>query len=268
MKKIIIISALILGIKVNAQIVGGFMPRNSANSFTVGNTKVNGTFSVSGAVTTPTVYGSSAAGGTLYLRGSSSSTPGLVSIGSSTASNFIVSGTTTLTGQTNQTSTLNIEGNTTWNTNQTNTLSTGNSGTVAVLSDAAFVIRFDPHTFNPADGGTYFFGGCSIMPTGNSNNGKITIPYNCTLVKWDYNAVNNGGNGTAESATISINGTTNYTLSSVINYTTAYTNFTSTAVSQNFNAGDIFNIKEVFPTFATNPLDVYQGLTLWFVRRQ
>lgn len=179
-----------------------------------------------------------------------------------------VSGTSTLTGAAKQTNTLNYEGNTTWNTNQTNTLTTGNSGTVAVLSDALFSISFEPNNFGPSDGSTVYFGNTQIEPKSNANNGKIILPYNCTLVKWDYNAVCNGANGSAESVTISINGTTNYTLSSVITLTTAYTNYTTTAISQNFNAGDVINIKEVFPTFVTNPLDVYQGLTLWFVRRQ
>lgn len=207
MKKVIILLTLVLGIKVNAQIVGGFVPLNSSK--------------------TPTMAG---------IR---------------------VTGTT------------NKIGNTTLITSNTTTLTSGaTSGTVAVLSDALFVIELQPNSFNPADGITYYFGNTSLDPKTNSNNGKIILPYNCTLVKWDYNAVSNGGSSTSETATISINGTTNYTLSTSITYTTAYNNYTTTAISQNFNANDVINIKEIFPTFVTNPTDVYQGLTLWFVRRQ
>jgi hypothetical protein len=223
-----------------------------------------------GSITSPTIYGSSAASGTLYLRGSSSATPGLVSIGSSTGSNFNVAGTTTLTGQTKQTNTLNLEGNTTWNTNQTNTLSTGNSGTVAVLSDAMFSLEFhsNPSASVPLDATTYYMGNNGVFWVPTSTNGVVTIPYNCTLVSWNFNNLVSGTFGTTETATVSIAGTTNYTLTSSVTLDGSIRNYTASGLSQNFSAGDVENIKIVTPTYATNPTNVYSGVTLWFVRRQ
>jgi hypothetical protein len=264
MKKVIILIALILGIKVNAQIVGGFVPLNSTKTPTMGGLKVTG------AITSPTIYGSSAASGTLYLRGSSSATPGLVSIGSSTGSNFNIAGTTTLTGAAKLTSTTNIVGNNTLLTPNTVTLTTGaTSGTVAVLSDALFSINFMSTATNLGDGVTYYFGNIPYLLTASQTSlGAVKVPYNCTLVGYSYGTLYTPG--TAENATLSINGTTNYTLSSTITFSTAGNSDTRyvTGLSQDFNSGDIMNGKLACPNYVTNPSFVHTGLTLLFVRRQ
>lgn len=137
-----------------------------------------------------------------------------------------------------------------------------------MLSDAVFPVQFISGSSNPADATTYYFGISGYQLTATATN-SITLPYNCTLVGWDLNAVVSGAAGSAESATLSINGTTNYTLSSSITYSTAYTNVNTTGLSQNFAANDKLNIKLTCPTWVTtNPTAIFQGLTLWFVRRQ
>lgn len=211
MKKVIILLALVLGIKVNAQIVGGFVPLNSTK--------------------TPTMAG---------IR---------------------VTGTT------------NKIGNTTLITSNTTTLTSGaTSGTVAVLSDALFSITLSFPSSNPADGATSYFGSSTYPLSGNATFGRVRLPYNCTLVGWDLNIGVFGTIGSTESTTtlsIRANNTTDYTLSTTLAYSvaTGYNPYSGNAVSIDFAANDYINAKHIFNTFATNPTNVYEGLTLWFVRR-
>lgn len=242
MKKLILFLFISLGIK--AQVV---VPKSTT---TFSNVRATGSMTVANKLR---VGSTTAPSATLDVTGTMS-----------------VSSTATITGAAKQTNTLNYEGNTTWNTNQTNTLTTGNTGTVAVLSDVAFPITFNTENFNPVDATTYYYGNALYANSTTASNGTITIPYNCTLVSWQYNSVTTGGAGTAESSTLAINGTTNYTLSTSITYSAAglYNGQSGSGLSQNFAANDVLNIKLVTPTWATNPTGMRSGLTLWFVRRQ
>lgn len=151
-----------------------------------------------------------------------------------------------------------------------NTVTAGNTGTLAVLSDAVFQITFNHSAISFADASTYYFGNVVFPPvTTPVSNGTISIPYNCTLVSWTYNSIVAGVVASSETSTLSIAGTTNYTLSSSITYTAAngYNSITATGLSQNFNANDNINIKEITGTWGTNPTSLSGGLTLWFVRR-
>jgi hypothetical protein len=149
-------------------------------------------------------------------------------------------------------------------------LTGGNTGTVAVLTDALFSVDFFHTGASPADASTYYFGSTPFGVSVNTLSGQTFLPYNCTLVGWSLFAVLGGGAGSSETSTLSINGTTNYTLTSTQTYSAAglYQTNTVTAISQNFNAGDVLNIKWVTPTWATNPLTIYQSIKLWFVRRK
>lgn len=241
MKKLIYLLLLISG-GISAQIV---QPRSTT---TFSNVRATGSMTVANKLRVGSTVAPSA---TLDVTGTMS-----------------VSGTSTLTGAAKQTNTLNYEGNTTWNTNQTNTLTTGNTGTVAVLSDAVFSIDFGHTSSNPADATTYYFGNIhSFVLSGNSALGNIRLPYNCTLIGWDYN--NTVTAGSSETATLSIAGSTNYTLSTSISFTASPNYVSGNSLSQNFNAGDIINAKLVCPTWVTtNPTALFSSLTLWFVRRQ
>lgn len=191
--------------------------------------------------------------------------------GSTNTSSLNVSGPETVTGTFSVGSTATITGalkaSSTMSLGSAN-LTGGNTGTVAVLSDAVFCVNFSSTNSNPADGTTYYIGNASAYLVTNSAFGTIRIPYNCTLVSWEMNWI--GSPGSNETATLSVSGTTNYTLNSSVTYTNASAigTYSASGLSQNFNAGDVENIKMVCPTWATtNPTALYQGFTLWFVRR-
>lgn len=179
-----------------------------------------------------------------------------------------VSSTATITGAAKQTNTLNYEGNTTWNTNQTNTLTTGNSGTIAVLSDAVFAVQLNATTSPIADGATNYFGNIGSPLSSVATMGTIRLPYNCTLVAWQLNSTATATAST-ESTTLSIraNDATDTQLSTAITFSATQNVQESNGLSISFTAGDKINAKCLFPTFATNPT-AYIGLTLFFVRRQ
>jgi hypothetical protein len=146
-------------------------------------------------------------------------------------------------------------------------LTGGNTGTVAVLSDAVFNVNYSCYgTGTPADGATYYIGN-SPAALVSSSWGNYTLPYNCTLVAWQLNWY--GTPGSAENSTIIINGTTNYTLTSAAIFSAAATvgTYSSSGLSQSFSANDVENIKWICPTWATNPVGLFLGVTLWFVRR-
>jgi len=181
-----------------------------------------------------------------------------------------VTGATTLTGAAKQTNTLNYEGNTTWNSNATATLTTGNTGTVAVLSDAVFGMKATSGVFNPADATTYYV---FSLPQQSQTEGlfKYYVPYNCTLVGYSAN-VYSGGLSSTESATLDIitqgvsSSTTNITNSLVQN--TSVNTYTSNALSVNLNTGTYIELRYTCPTWATNPTSAIIDIQFWFVRRQ
>ena len=162
-------------------------------------------------------------------------------VGSTTAP----SATLDVTGNFSVSATTNYLGNTTWNTNQTNTLTTGNTGTVAVLSDAVFPVNLSLGNFNPADGSSYYLGNNPIsgFSFAGAATGTIILPYNCTLISWQFYSVTGGTMGSGESYTLQIAGTTTVNLSSTITNTTTYVGFSGTGLSSNFTANDVLNVK-------------------------
>lgn len=185
--------------------------------------------------------------------------------------NLRVTGSETITGQAKLSNTLNIIGNTTINSNQTNTLTTGNTGTVAVLSDAVFPIRYTMYALNPSDGSSYYVS--DLLVNSNSQGTfKMYVPFNCTLVGYTGNFSINGTLGTSESTTLNIisSGVTSSTtnITNTFNMSTAVASFTASGLSVNMNTGTYVEIQMICPTWVTNPTSVYSGFTLWFVRRQ
>lgn len=152
----------------------------------------------------------------------------------------------------------------------TSTLTGGNSGTIAVLSDAVFAITFNPINFNIADAGTYYFGSLNYPPqTFAATMGTVALPYNCKLVAWTFDYYLGGTTGTSETSTLYVrkNNTTDYTLSNAITFSSATaTGFSGTGLTESYAAGDRINAKLLAGTFVTNPTQAYFGLTLFFVR--
>lgn len=224
---------------------------------------VTGTMSVS---STATISGQTVHGAPVRIGSTSAPSATLDVTGT-----MSVSSTATITGAAKLTNTLNYVGNTTLNSNATATLTTGNTGTVAVLSDAVFPVYMGSASSTANASTTYYFGNTMFLLTsGSAVVGNQRLPYNCTLVGWDANFTVNGTPSSAGSATLSINGTTNYTMSTAITCSVVggINQFTANGLSQNFNAGDLVNIKLVTPAWATAPTQMYSGVTLWFVRRQ
>lgn len=181
--------------------------------------------------------------------------------------NLRVTGSETITGQAKLSNTLNIIGNTTINSNQTNTLTTGNTGTVAVLSDAVFAVNCMAVATTPADATTYYFGNTPGTWSTLQGNGKVYMPYNATFVGWSFNGLPNGSYGSAENATLSIGIDNSYTvLNSSITFS-ANTTYSATA-NTNINAGSYYEARLQCPTWVTNPPNTSIGITFWFVRRQ
>lgn len=178
-----------------------------------------------------------------------------------------VSGTSTLTGAAKQTNTLNYEGNTTWNTNQTNTLTTGNTGTVAVLSDAVFTTKHLGSSYNPADATTYYIGTVSY-PISTNRTGGIYIPYNATIVGFTSTHIN-GVTGSSETFTLQCwqNNTTATNLSTALTSSATVNTFSNSA-SISVSAGDYIETRIITPTWVTNPTGQYFEVTLFYVRRQ
>lgn len=205
MKKIILILALALGVEVNAQIVGGFIPLNSSKSATIGSVRTN-----SLVVTAPTIS-------------------------------------------------VNNK-----------TLTAGNTGTVAVLSDVVFCTQSSTKPYDPSDGLTIYFANSGYLGlTTNATNNRIYVPKNCTLIGYDITGYIDGSSGTAETSTISIriDNTTDVTLNSSITYSTTYQQWHSMALSTDINSGSYFNLKWATPTWVTNPTSVVNSVVLWFKLR-
>lgn len=151
-----------------------------------------------------------------------------------------------------------------------NTLTAGNTGTVAVLSDAVFCTQSSIKPYDPGDGLTIYFANSGYLGlTTNATNNRIYVPKNCTLIGYDITGYIDGSSGTAETSTISIriDNTTDVTLNSSITYSTTYQQWHSMALSTDINSGSYFNLKWVTPTWVTNPTSVVNSVVLWFKLR-
>lgn len=215
MKRLLSIFALFVALGVNGQVVGGYIPKNSTQTATMGGLRVNGAITATGTIKT----------GSSTIQGGTSS------------------------------ATLQMP---------------ASSGTLANLSDAVFCVQLNSGVSSPADGTTYYIGSSGYQWYTVSSSGTITLPYNCTLVSWNANFVDNGIVGSSESATLSVAGTTTVQLSTAITFSAGdgVNNFSGTGLSTNFSANDRLNCKIITPTWATNPTLIFTGITLWFVRRQ
>ena len=171
------------------------------------------------------------------------------------------------TGQTSITGNLSV-GNTA-------TLTGGNSGTIAVLSDVLGSMYFQ-HTGTSTlnDGASVYFGNIPISLAGSATTATVLIPYNCTIIGYTFNNYTAGTLGSAENCTLSVQQNdaigiaTDFLLSNVVRYDATENGYSSSALSYDLDAGDYINIKLQTPTFATNPVNVYGGLTLMYVRRK
>lgn len=187
--------------------------------------------------------------------------------GNSTFSNVIARGTLSV-GST-ATVTGALKASSTFSLGSAN-LTGGNTGTVAVLSDAVFALNLGGGLVStPADGSTYYYGNISGVFT-QQGFGKIYIPYNITLVGWTYNAWVTSVASSSESSTLSINidnSATNLSTSITFSAASGVNTYSNSGLSINVNSGSYIEAKLINPTWSTNPQGVNSAITFWFVRR-
>lgn len=120
------------------------------------------------------------------------------------------------------------------------------------------------HTvFDPADSSTYYFG----LLGGSAPSGAdiYTIPISvqgsirAAVVRIDIGTV-----GTNEAATLAIrlNGTTDYPISAAIDYSTKPQTITVQTLNIPVQVGDYISFKLTTPTWATNPLQLRQVVSI------
>lgn len=189
-----------------------------------------------------------------------------------TAINSTVSPTYTLdvTGNVRATSTLNVLGNTTLNTNTTNTLTSGNTGTIAVLSDAVFTTTHFHSSTGTFSNFTYYFDkSFAGISTSSGVTGRTYIPVNCTLIGYTLITYVGGTLGTAEAQSyyVRVNNTTDITLTTSGTANAITNTSTSSALNTNLTAGDYIEIKGIVPVMATGYTNTSRSLTLFFKLR-
>ena len=156
------------------------------------------------------------------------------------------------------------------------TLTAGNTGTVAVLSDVYFTIPLGAGATSPADATPYYFGSVTSLGMSGNKYFKVNVPYACTLIGYDFQVFSNGVIGSSESATLSlvVNNSSTVTLNSSVSYTNNNTpaavngffSLQGTEFSTSLSASDYIFAQLNTPTWGTNPTSVVHSLILYFKR--
>lgn len=155
-----------------------------------------------------------------------------------------------------------------------NTVTTGNSGTLSVLTDNYFTITASFATQALSASTTYYWStsGAGIRST--VNQVPVSIPYNCTLVGAAINAWNAGSTTSQTNSTLNfrVNNTTDNVISSTILWNTGSCancgiNTNVTGLSVSLTAGDTWENKLVLGALATPPNNGNVTVTYYFARR-
>lgn len=119
--------------------------------------------------------------------------------------------------------------------------------------------------FSPADSTTRYISGLPITPQTTYAAGHYTAPVAGTITAAAFNWYSSGTAGSNETISIyvRVNDTTDYLIASVGN-TNANKQFINGALSISLAANDTFNVKMVFPAWATNPTTCNIGGVLLF----
>jgi hypothetical protein len=129
---------------------------------------------------------------------------------------------------------------------------------------AEYTIMVQALTSSPADGGTVYFGMLPKTVTTSANISKVHVRKAGTIkIANIYCYSGTAGTGEAWSLYIRKNNTTDY-LIQTLSVAASERVFTNSSLSIPMVAGDYFEIKSVYPTFATNPLTtIYSGYVLF-----
>lgn len=121
----------------------------------------------------------------------------------------------------------------------------------------------------PVDATTYYFGCLPSLAMSTSRLSQFTIP---TAITLDYWSLTIRVTGTPSNENVSyyvrVNDTTDYTITTTIDLTTAVTDevysYGTFSSPISLNAGDKITIKMVTPTWATNPTQYTSSVTLFY----
>ena len=137
---------------------------------------------------------------------------------------------------------------------------------ISSANTANYTLQLSHASHNPADGATYYFGGVpSSIPGSTDGNFRIYIPKTGTIkaVYGNYRIATT--NGTTENSTLSVrvNSTTSTTISSTVQFTTTVGSYNNAALSIPVVAGDFIEIVWLCPTWATNPVAVFNNCVVY-----
>jgi hypothetical protein len=124
-------------------------------------------------------------------------------------------------------------------------------------SGMGYVLMGSHASFSYLDATTYYFGQpFTADPTTTAQNRKIFIPKAGVIKRIDVIAFLTGTLGTTETSTMSIrlNDTTDTTIVTTINLSTAFSSYVNSALNIAVAAGDYVEFKFVTPTWVTNPV--------------
>lgn len=228
---------------------------------------VVGSIKSSSAITSPTVYGSSAVAGTLNLFGTSSATAGVINIGQATSTtningfanfsgilttntNVSVGGSFTVTGNTKISGNLQVG-------SSSNTVVVGNSGTLAAITDIQLIEKCTFGNQALASNTTYYFSDILPVPLTTVGSQLTALPYAYTIIGANVTLWNAGSGTTQTNSTLycRINGVDNLISSAVL--WSASSNVSNsinvTGLNIPISAGTTFEMKLVLPVLATPP---------------
>jgi hypothetical protein len=111
--------------------------------------------------------------------------------------------------------------------------------------------------FAPADGTTYYYGNnYTNAATTTATNRRIYIPKTGTIKYVDISTVCTVGTSEATTLNLRLNNTTNTTISTTLNFSSAVQFQQVSGLSISVVAGDYIEMQFVAPTYATNPTNI------------
>lgn len=139
------------------------------------------------------------------------------------------------------------------------------TGTALTAAKSGYTIFVSAASTSPADAATLYMGARSSAALGSVSTERVYIPRAGTVKAIYLSFANTGTLGTGETYTVSfrLNNTTDTTISSAVTNDAAQTAFNNIGLGITVAAGDFFEIKFVFPTWATNPTAVFPSATIY-----
>lgn len=128
------------------------------------------------------------------------------------------------------------------------------------------IISLTAHDHSPADASTYYFGAQALLVNPSENLSRFYFPCSGTIIAAELVTFVAGTIGSSGNATVSVrlNSTTDFTVSSSVIFTTALMLY-SADLSIPISRGDWIQGKVVYPTWTTNPTQIFHTLNLHLV---